>query len=184
MSIAAPWRDLLAEPIRGDHLVQVYEDDEAVVDAISLYAEAALGRREGVLLVVTPEHREAIEARLEADGIDVATVLEWGQLVFHDAQQTLDRFMIDGAPDRALFRLVVGDALDGVRATSRSRTVRVYGEMVNLLWTHNQPAAERLEEHWNELIEEQRISLFCAYAVAGRALPSTLRDKHTHCIPL
>ena len=67
--------------------------------------------------------------------------------------------------------------------------VRVYGEMVNLLWRQNLPAAQRLEVLWNEVIQAHSISLFCAYHVDGEQgeslrFPSDLRAAHSHLIPV
>ena len=51
----------------------------------------------------------------------------------------------------------------------------------------NTPAAERLEELWNEVIEEYSFSLFCAYSLNGPGrsqLPESLLKTHSHSIAL
>jgi hypothetical protein len=188
MTIHEPYRDLLVEPVKRDHFVQVYKDERILVEAVSLFAGAALGRNEAVLIVATRDHDEAVEQCLGRDGYDVATLKAWGQLTVLDAQEVLSRFMVDGRPDEARFKAVVR-GLIGAARVGRFREVRVYGEMVNLLWSENLPAAERLEELWNDVIEEQSISLFCAYHLGGagepeRVFPRDLRALHTHFIPL
>ena len=45
--------------------------------------------------------------------------------------------------------------------------MRLFGETVSLLWPINSPAAERLEELGNEVIEEFSIPIFCAYSLNG-----------------
>jgi hypothetical protein len=142
-----------------------------------------------VILVATGEHGEAVARTLTSDGFDVALLQTWGQLVILDAQEVLARFMVDGAPDEARFRDVVSGLVGTARASQRFRDVRVYGEMVNLLWSQNLPAATRLEQLWNDVIEEHSISLFCAYCLDGqgpaeRVFPPDLRALHTHFIPL
>jgi hypothetical protein len=189
MAIHDPWRDLIAEPVSRDHYVQVYRDERVLVEAVSLYAGAALGRNEAVILVATQAHRDAVEQSLARDGFDVPLLKTWGQLVILDAQELLSRFMVDGRPDEARFKAIVRDLVTVAKASGRFRDVRVYGEMVNLLWTDNQPAAARLEELWNDVIEEHSISLFCAYCLDGggqaeRVFPPDLRALHTHFIPL
>ena len=59
------------------------------------------------------------------------------------------------------------------RAASRNGRVRVYGEMVNLLWRLGEgEAARRLEALWNEVIQSYAIPLFCAYHLdEGGSLP-------------
>jgi hypothetical protein len=188
VTILGPWRDLITEPVRRDHFVQVYTDERVLIEAVSLFAGAALGRNEAVLLVATTEHDEAIEKCLSRDGYDVASVKSWGQLTVLDAEDVLSRFMVDGSPDEARFKAVIRELIGAAR-TGRFRDVRVYGEMVNLLWSENLPAATRLEELWNDVIEEHSISLFCAYCLSAagqpeRVFPPDLRALHTHLIPV
>ena len=97
--------------------------------------------------------------------------------------------MVNGAPDEARFRAEIVPVLDETRRRRRTSTVRAYGEMVNLLWRQNLPAAQRLEVLWNEVILAHSISLFCAYHVDGdetesRPFPSDLRAAHSHLIPV
>jgi DcmR-like sensory protein len=188
MTIHDPYRDLLAEPVNRDHFVQVYKDERVLVEAVSLFAGAAIGRNEAVVLVATREHDEAVEECLSRDGYDVASLKAWGQLTLLDAQEVLSRFMVDGTPDEAQFKTVIRELIGSARG-GRFRDVRVYGEMVNLLWTQNLPAAQRLEELWNDVIEEHSISLFCAYCLGAagqpeRVFPPDLRALHTHLIPV
>jgi DcmR-like sensory protein len=189
MAIHDPWRDLIAEPVSRDHFVQVYRDERVLVEAVALFAGAALGRNEAVVLVATREHGQAVEQGLTEDGFDVAQLKSWAQLTILDAQEVLSRFMVDGSPDEARFKAVIRDLVGSTKAMRRFREVRVYGEMVNLLWSENLPAARRLEELWNDVIEEHSIALFCAYCLdaAGqrdRVFPPDLRALHTHYIPL
>jgi hypothetical protein len=189
MTIQAPWRNLIAEPVKHDHLVQVYRDERVLVEAVSLFASAALGRREAVILIATRPHAARVERSLEAEGFEVAELKRWGQLAVLDAEETLSRFMVDGMPDPKLFKDLVRELIGSVNATGRFRSVRAYGEMVNLLWTANLPAAIRLEELWNEVIQEHGIALFCAYSLdaqgqSERMFPPDLRALHNHLIPL
>jgi hypothetical protein len=189
VTIHSPWRDFIAEPVGRDHFVQVYRDERILTEAVSLYASAALGRNEAVLIVATHAHGTAVESCLNRDGFDVTELKNWGQLTVLDAAEVLSRFMVDGTPDEARFKAVIRDVLGKIKASGRFRDVRVYGEMVNLLWSHNLPAATRLEELWNQVIEEHSISLFCAYCLdAGgqpeRVFPPDLRTLHTHFIPV
>lgn len=188
MPIHEPWRDLIVEPVARDHFVQVYRDDRVLIEAVTLFAGAALGRNEAVILVATRPHREAVEECLERDGFEVAALKSWGQLHLLDAEEVLSRFMVDGTPDEQRFKAVIRELVGTVKS-GRFREVRVYGEMVNLLWSDNLPAAARLEELWNDVIQEHSISLFCAYCLDGvgeaeRVFPPSLQALHTHLIPV
>jgi len=189
MTIYNPWRDLIVEPVSRDHFVQVYRDDRVLIEAVSLFTGAALGRNEAVILVATRQHAQAVEQRLEDDGFDVKTLKSWGQLDSRDAEEVLSRFMVEGTPDEALFKAAMRELVGSVKGSRRFRNVRVYGEMVDLLWPENLPAAARLEELWNDVIEEHSISLFCAYCLDAkgseeRVFPPALRNLHTHVIPV
>jgi hypothetical protein len=189
MAIHDPWRGLLAEPVARDHYVQVYRDERVLIEAISLFAGAALGRNEAVVLVATRAHGKAVEQALRTDGFEVAALEAWGQLHILDAEEVLSRFMVENVPDEARFKAVIQELVGSIRGSKRFRDVRVYGEMVNLLWTHNLQAAQRLEALWNDVIAEHEISLFCAYCLDGagqpdRAFPPDLKALHTHFIPV
>ena len=98
-------------------------------------------------------------------------------------------FMVQEMPDPLLFKTIIGSSIQKAAMCSRTGRVRVYGEMVNLLWRQNLPAAQRLEVLWNEVILAHSISLFCAYHVDGdetesRPFPSDLRAAHSHLIPV
>ena len=180
---------MLAEPLRRDHLVQVYLDERALLDAVVLFATVGLGKAEAVVLVATAPHVEAIRQRLHCQGVEVEDVARWGQLVLLEAEALLARFMVDGMPAAERFEATIAEVIDGARGGGRYRKVRVFGEMVDILWKHNLPAARRLEELWNEAIRAHGISLFCAYSLAGdgdeeRPFPADLRALHSHLIPI
>jgi hypothetical protein len=87
-----------------------------------------------------------------------------------------------------LFRNAVGKIILKASvhpATGKNRPVRIFGEMVSLLYvTSNVAAAQRLEDFWNELVEAYSVSLFCAYSLKANAdsLPQALIDSHSHNI--
>ena len=189
MSIQAPWKDLLVEPLAKDHVVQLYRDERFLVEAVALFTALGIGKGQAVILVATAPHLAAVEKLLDAKGVGVEDVKAWGQLTVLDASELLSRFMVNGRPDAKLFRSVVEPVIRKARGASRPGGVRVYGEMVNLLWRKNVAAAACLEALWNEVILAHAICLFCAYALArdgdahGR-FPHDLRAAHSHVIPV
>jgi hypothetical protein len=187
VAIRAPWNDLLAEPLVREHFVQVYRDGDALAEEVALFLGVGFGKGEAAVVVATPGHLEAIERCLERAGHGVADLLRFGQLVRIDAATLLSRFMVDGLPDPARFKAAAGEALEQARQAGRFRRVRIYGEMVDLLWRDNLRAAVRLESLWNELLATRPATLFCAYGV-GRGAPERLHPAlcalHAHLIPL
>lgn len=174
-----------------EHLVQLYgKDDHLLTKNISRFMAEGLRRGDGLIAIATPEHSGTVARQLRQESGYSKAVLE-GRLIFLDAQATLNRFMVDGQPDRGLFDSVVGEALKGVQARAGHTGIRAYGEMVGLLWIAGQRAAAvRLEEYWNSLLHSSNISLFCAYPidVFGDEFQvehvDALMCAHTHMVPI
>ena len=172
-----------------EHFVQFYESDEFLLNAASSYIGAGLGAGAACIVIATKDHRQGLEKLLRANGLDLSVVRRQGKYFALDAQETLARFMVDGAPDPALFTRVIGDQI--AQAAKNGRRVHVFGEMVALLWTEgNYDAAIAVEALWNELRSTTpSFSLFCAYPMQGFAraeyyeLFSRIGELHSHVIP-
>ena len=166
-------RDLLELEVHitdGSHVVQLYDREESLAAAVAAFLGAGFVSREGVIVVATPAHRRLIEVALEEAGVELGLARASGQFVCLDAAAMLDTFMVDGMPDGERFRTSIGGLIGDV-ATARSG-VRVYGEMVAVLWDEgNVLGAIALESLWNDLAATHAFSLFCAYPkalVSGR----------------
>src|SRR5260370_2853235 len=76
------------------------------------------------------------------------------------------KLMVDGSAEPGRFAEVVGSMI--ARAAQGRRHVRIFGEMVALLWAEgNRAAAVHLEELWNDLGKTHSFSLCCAYPMQG-----------------
>ena len=85
--------------------------------------------------------------------------------------------MVDGTPDPARFRENVVGLLE--RVSDAGREVRVYGEMVALLWEAGHVSSTiALEDLWNELVAEFGFSLFCGYPISGFDVQSRSAFEH------
>ena len=148
------------------HFVQFYDDDEFLVEAVSGFAAAALTAGQVGLVIATAEHRRTLEEKLAAEGIDVAEAVASERLVLLDAAETLAGFLVDGVPDRGRFNATVGETI--ARMARGGHQIHAFGEMVAMLWVEgNRDGAIRLEEMWNELRNQHRFALFCAYPMTG-----------------
>lgn len=185
------WSELLIHAGSGAHLVQLYgEDDQLLTKNVSRFFAEGLRRSDGLLVVATPEHVQAIVRQLgeETAGASFQAERE-GRLVCLDARTTLDRILESGRPDRALFDTVIGEALQEVRSRAGSGRVRAFGEMVSLLWTEARFAeAELLEGLWNALLSGSSYSLYCAYRIdlfsqqVDNAALHSIVGAHTHLL--
>ena len=185
------WSSVLETAGPKAHVVQFYgEDDRFFIRNVCRYLSEGLKRREGILIIASPEHARAFVAHLTNTDSYALRALEDGRLVFRDAQATLDQIIVAGAPDQQRFDAVIGTALREVQSRTGHRRVRAYGEMVGLLWTVGSVAAAiRLEECWNELLESQDCSLFCGYPIDvfgpefQTAAVDSIMCAHSHFIP-
>ena len=159
------------------HVVQFYAEDAHLLDSIARFVGPALEAGDASVVIATQAHRDGLDLRLVARGIDVAGAIRRGQYIPLDASETLSKFMRDGLPDAGAFADVMGSVLARARAAGKgsdSPRIAAFGEMVALLWAMQNPqAALRLEELWNDLAHTHSFSLRCAYPIAGFD-----RDEH------
>ena len=127
------------------HVVQFYEGDVPLVDAIARFIGAGLGAGDAAVVIATERHRQGLEERLRARGLELAAARADGRYVTVDAAEMLAAVMRDDWPDEARFRQVVGGTIE--RAVGgRPLRVRAFGDMVSLLWAvGNRAGALRLE---------------------------------------
>jgi anti-sigma regulatory factor (Ser/Thr protein kinase) len=161
-------------------------DDDAVAD-VAAHVETGLALGEHVVLVVTRPHRAAIDTLLALHGLDLDAVRAEGRLVSLDAADTLARFMVNDVPHPALFHATVGGLLDD--AAAAGAPVRVFGEMVALLWeVGNVSGAIELEGLWNDIAVDRDFTLLCAYPTANLGAArlrevGTVCDMHSEVVP-
>ena len=172
------------------HAVQFYEDDDFLVASVGDFLGSGLAIGQDVVVVATAPHRAALRAHLEERGFDVERSMLQGQLAMVDAHELLATFMVGDRPDAGRFLA----ALDGVLQTRSQAlplpTVRVFGEMVDVLSrAGNHQGAVALEWLWNELARTYRFSLLCAYSLRTfgndehASNVSAICEAHAHVIP-
>lgn len=149
-----------------DHLVEFYETTAFLVGTVADFLVPALRAGHAGVVVATAEHCDAFAAAIRAEGIDLDAAIADGRYQQFDAAQLLSAFMVGGAPDEARFTEAVGTVLD--RASAGGRAVKVYGEMVALLWADGDVTATiAVEDLWNDLASSRSFSLLCAYPMQG-----------------
>jgi hypothetical protein len=189
MNASAPWQSLLRAPVPGQHIAQLYTEQQFLARAVGQFVGDGLRQGDAVIVIATPLHWRAILRRLEAEDLDVLRLRRRGQLVIRDAEDTLAEFMADGMLDRERFRAVIGSAIDATRTAGFGRT-RGFGEMVDILRRTDVTATLRLEELWNELLVERGITLLCGYSIDTfdprnyRGLLQRVSAVHSDLIPV
>lgn len=176
------YADQLRQPHACDHLVQLYTDEAFLARVVAEFLGSGLVAGEAAVIIATPGHAALFRRELASTGLDVARAEAGGQLVIRDARTCLDRFMVDGMPDRDRFFALVRSLLAGVRGSGHA-TARLYGEMVDLLWPDSLPATVALEALWTEFLAETRLPLLCAYRMDNfdRRLQRGVLHRITAC---
>ena len=169
----------------NDHFVELYEDDAALVASVRTFAAIGINNGEAAIVIATPGHREGIEAEL-ARTLDLDGARKQGLYKSLDAADTLARFTDGDEIDPVRFDDVIGKVL--TEAGRDGRKIRVFGEMVALMWdAGNVAGALRLEDHWNDLARMFGFRLFCAYRSSSFVTDDTssltgVCNRHSHVL--
>ena len=157
-------------PFQGDHVAYFYQESDSLLEALCDFIGCALGAGSAAIIIATKMHREGLQQRLTARGLDIHKAGKQGRYVELDASDVLSKFMVEGMPDGGLFEEIVGGAIVRIRAHPKTSHAEIaaFGEMVALLWTEGKvEAAIRLEQLWNELAKKHSFFLRCAYPIAN-----------------
>jgi hypothetical protein len=168
------------------HAVRFYENDKSLTQIVAQFLSDGLAAGNPGIVVATPTHRGAILKELVAKSLDVVQLQRSHDLVLLDAEQILSMVMSNGKPEAEAFN---NSMCEVIKTSCRGRpdcTVRVYGEMVDVLWKNGQQeAAIRLEMLWNQLANTQAFSLLCGYAMGQFYKDADFQEvcrHHTHVV--
>lgn len=171
------------------HCLQLYESEAFLVKAVGHFIGKGLQAGDGLIVIATEAHLDAFETHLRIEGLELDQARKRGQYLRLDAAEALSWFMDGGWPDSRRYTEVIGAAFAKVTTAGYPR-VRVFGEMVSLLWTDgHRESAIRLEELWKELAGRYPFSLLCAYPIgafndpAQRKLFLEVCSAHSHVRP-
>lgn len=148
------------------HLVQFYSESTRLLDSLENFISSGLDAGEAVVVIATPPHLHALEARLQGRGIDLVAARNENRYLPFGAQDAMNRFIDNAWPDTERFtRFLEGTLL---RARGPGRKVRAFGEMVAVLWADgHREAALQLERLWCQVCERGDLTLLCAYPTSG-----------------
>src|SRR5690348_3874942 len=159
---AIDWKEMREH----EHFVQLYEHDDFLIASVAGFVAEGLRKGDSIVVVATEAHRSSLNQRLQEESIDLKAARISGQYIALDAEETLAKFMADGALNEKLFQETVGHLIE--HTVRSGKHLRAFGEMVALLWAEgNRDGAIRLEQLWNEFGKENSFALFCAYPMSG-----------------
>lgn len=156
-----------------DHVVLFYGQDDELVAPVGAFLAEAIGKAGTAIVVATATRREAFASRLAQLGIDVVSARAGGAYTELDAAEMIDRFVVGDWADPARFWQEFSPVLR--TAAAGAGPVRLYGEMVSVLWDRNLAgAAIEVEAMWNELGAQYPFALACGYRTPDVADDGTL----------
>jgi DcmR-like sensory protein len=152
------WSRFIDVAPAAEHAVQVYDGQADLVATVAPYLAAGLATGAPLLVVATDDHWRAFAAALPEDPA--------GLLLVRDAHEMLEAISVGGRVDADAFEQHIGGLVDELAARFPGRTLRAFGEMVDVLWQRGErDDAIALEELWNGLQETRPVALLCAYCV-------------------
>ncbi len=158
---------LLESPVSINHKVQFYgRNDASLIHNVAQHLCDGIDTGDAGLAVVRKDHRDDLIEAMSRLGYRPGDI-ECAEMLFvRDADETLSEILTAGHPNEAKFDSIVGSVARDMLARSPHRRVRIYGEMVGILWSAGRYAAAlRLEQLWNRLIKEPGYNLFCGYDI-------------------
>src|SRR5690349_14727520 len=93
---------ILADPHPRGHLVYPYTDDNLLIQTVCRFASAGISKGEGVILIMARSHCDAINSSLVAEGLNILSLRQSGNLSYIVADDLLSSIMVKGRLDGIL----------------------------------------------------------------------------------
>jgi DcmR-like sensory protein len=168
------------------HAVRFYDNDKALARIVAEFLDDGFERGSPGIVVATANQRAEILRELKKRSCDVVALERSQDLVLLDAEETLATFMVRGKPNARKFTDQMCQAIRKVCRGRTDCTVRIFGQMVDVLWQQGKrDAAIRLEVDWNQLAQTQAFSLLCGYAIGSFYKDAGFKDvcaQHSHIV--
>jgi hypothetical protein len=149
-----------------------YSGETELTQKIGRYLLDVIRQGGAAITISGRPHRLAVAGYLVQAGIDLPTARASGAYSELDASETLAKIIVADNADAAGFWSEITPVIR--RAAGLGQPVRIFGEMVSLLWEAGQAgAAIEVEAMWNELGVQFPFSLVCAYPIE-----SVIGDGH------
>ena len=168
------------------HAVRFYESDTSLARIVAEFLREGSGRGNPGIVVATASLRAAILRELTDRSVDVDELQRSRELTLLDAREMLSTFMMDGRPEARKFNDQMCEVIRRVCGDRGDCTVRIFGQMVDVLWHDGErDAAIQLEVLWNQLARTEAFSLLCGYAMGQFYKDASIDDicrQHSHIV--
>jgi MEDS: MEthanogen/methylotroph, DcmR Sensory domain len=184
------WSGFIAAPSASEHAVQLYSELDELTDSVVRFLDAGWRADEPAVVIATSAHWTAFREALEQQGWDTDALGAEHLLTLLDADEAAAALLDGELPSPSRFERLIAATIDGVAARFPDRTLRAFGEIVDVLQRDGRPeAAIALEELWNELAETRKFALLCGYEIDifdAKLQAGLVREvicRHTHARP-
>ena len=179
---AAEQKTLLAAERMSEHYVQFYEEDGFLIEEVLGFIGTGLWAGDAGVVIASQSHLDQLAERLRQNGLSEGAKPSYaGRYVAVDADEMLERIMIDDWPDERRFIDFASAIVEDAARDGRVR-VRVFcGLVASLCAAGKQNAAIRIEELWERLCQLQPFSLLCAYPMSAFAKQEDGSSFHEVC---
>jgi hypothetical protein len=171
---------------RNFHAVQFFESDESLCPIVAQFVGEGFVAGEPAVIIAPQPYRQQIVRELSIRNFDLKKLQSpGGDLLLLDAQGMLSTFMEKEKPTTLRFTNSIVGVYERVCRGRKNCTVRLYGQMVDLLWQGGfDDAANRVEQLWNRLAGQHALSLLCGFARHNfnDAASEAICRHHTHVI--
>jgi hypothetical protein len=153
-----------------------YDSESSLARIVAEFLAEGFNDGNPGIVITTEDQRAEIVRELTARSYDVEALQRSRDFLLLDAQQVLSTIIVDGKPDARRFQDEVRQVIECVRRARPDCTVRMFGQMIDVLWRQgDRSAAIRLELLWNQLAQTQP-SLVCGYAIGNFYKDARLED--------
>ena len=167
------------------HIVQLFDGIESLVDTVSAFVSDGLREGDRALVLMRLAQWNSVASKLTSRQVSLSDAIASGQLTVLDGVRTLARIMPHGSPCRGLFEEVIGKTVRQICAAGAR--LRVYGDLMDVLAADgNFQGAHELEKMWSDLTRQEPVTVLCGYSAAtfhdadaGETLKSICRS-HTN----
>ena len=167
-----------------NHRLHLFDTAESLGESVAAFLIEGYNAGDNLLIIAKPRHFDAVLAALRQRGCFPSEMEDRRRLIALDAADVLHHITRNGEPDPVLFQRTVRPL---VQSLAGSGTLRIYGEVVELLAEEEDLAgALALEQMWNDLAGTLRFTLMCGYSSAHFAQSNALCwlrkvcEAHTH----
>ena len=94
------------------HAVCFYEDSPSLARTVARFIGEGLAASQAAVIVATASHGASIRDQLTAMGVDSQERIEQGELLMFDADEVLNRLMVDDRPDAQRFEDTINPIVD------------------------------------------------------------------------